>query len=410
MNRDRLLQRFLQYVRLDTMANGGTDEYPSSPGQIELGKLVVEHLQEIGASDISQDKHGIVMATIPATAEGIPTVAFNAHLDTSPETTAANVKPQIIDNYAGGDIPLTGDTSKVITVKKCAELADLKGKTLITTDGTTLLGGDDKAGMAIMMELGNYLLENPGIEHGPVRLLFTCDEEIGRGTLHCDIDKIDSTVCYTFDGGGENDVDIETFSADLAVIEISGINIHPAIAKDKMVNGLRIAGEFLARLPREVSPECTEGRDGFMHPYSIEGGVASVEIQIILRSFESAQLEVYANQLRELAKEVAAEFPSCEIDVKTSRQYRNLGDGLKNEPRAVEYAVEAHKRLGREAKLGIIRGGTDGSQFTEKGLPTPNLSSGQHNIHSPLEFACLDEMLAACEVGLEIVKVWAEKR
>lgn len=410
MNRERLLERFLQYVKIDTMANDNTENYPSSSGQLELGKLVVEQLEEMGAADVSQDQHGIVMATIPGNIDGVPVVAFNAHFDTSPETPADDVKPQVIENYTGGDIPLNGDPSKVIQVASCNELEGLIGKTLITTDGTTLLGGDDKAGMAIMMELGNYLLENPEIPHGDIRLLFTCDEEIGRGTLHADIDKIDATVCYTFDGGGQDHVDGETFSADLAVVHIEGVNIHPAIAKDKMVNAIRAAGEFLARMPSDVSPERTDGRDGFMHPYTIDGGVASLTIRIILRSFDSPQLEVYAEQLRELGSQVASEFPGSSISVETKRQYRNLGDGLKLEPRAIEYAVEAHKRLGREPKLSIIRGGTDGSQFTEKGLPTPNLSSGQHNIHSPLEFACLDEMLAACEVGLEIVKVWAEKK
>ena len=410
MNRDRLLERFLQYVKIDTMANDQTDQYPSSSGQIELGKLVASQLNEMGASNVNQDEFGIVMATIPGNTEDAPTIAFNAHLDTSPETSATGVNPQVIENYEGGDITLPGDLSKVITVDKCEELKDLVGKTLITSDGTTLLGGDDKAGMAIIMELANHLLENPDIPHGDVRVLFTCDEEIGRGTLHANVAKIDATVCYTFDGGGMDDVDIETFSADMATVTFGGINIHPAIAHDKMVNSLRAAGEFLAKLPRDASPERTKEREGFLHPYVVKGGVAETVIRIILRSFDTSQLDEYAKQLRELGDQVASEFPGSTFDIAITRQYRNLGDGLKQEPRAVEYAVEAHRRLGREPKLSIIRGGTDGSQFTEKGLPTPNLSSGQHNIHSPLEFACLDEMIAACEVGLELVNVWAEKK
>lgn len=407
MNRKRLLERFLEYVQIDTTAREAVDQYPSSPGQLELGRHVLAQLQELGLTDARQDEHGIVMATVPGNRVA-PVVAFNAHFDTSPETSGAHVRPRLIEDYAGGDIPLTGDPTQVITVDQCPELADLVGTTLITTDGTTLLGGDDKAGMAIMMELASHLVENPDIPRGDVRLLFTCDEEIGRGALHVDVDKVAATVCYTFDGGGRDQVDVETFSADLATVTFSGVNIHPSIARGKMINAIRAAGEFVSRLPRDEAPETTDGRDGFLHPYTIEGGVGQVVVRIILRSFETPQLGEFAERLRELAGIVEGQVPGCRIGVEVSRQYRNLGDGLKQEPRAAEFALEAHRRLGRKAVPGIIRGGTDGSQFTEKGLPTPNLSSGQHNIHSPLEFACLDEMLAACEVGLEIVKVWAE--
>ncbi len=407
MNRQRLLDRFLQYVRVDTTAREGVEQYPSSQGQLQLGRLVLEQLTQLGLEDAAQDEHGIVMATVPGNPQA-PVVAFNAHLDTSPETSGAGVNPQVISSYPGGDIVLEGDDSQVITQAQCQELAGLVGKTLITTDGTTLLGGDDKAGVAIMMELAHHLMEHPDVRHGPVRLLFTCDEEIGRGALHVDIDKVDASVCYTFDGGGQDDVDVETFSADLATVKFSGVNIHPAIAKDKMINSIRGAGWFIQRMPHDLAPEKTQDRDGFLHPYTIEGGVAGVTLKIILRSFETPQLSTYADQLRAIAQTVQGDVPGCQVQVEITKQYRNLGDGLKREPRAVEYAVEAHRRLGRQANLSIIRGGTDGSQFTGRGLPTPNLSSGQHNIHSPLEFACLDEMLAACEVGLEIVKIWAE--
>lgn len=407
MNQQRLLDRFLQYVRIDTTAREGVDQYPSSPGQLELGRIVLRQLLELGLEDAVQDEHGIVMATVPGNCEA-PTVAFNAHLDTSPETSGANVRPNVIQNYSGEDIPLSGDATKIITRAKCDELAGLVGKTLITTDGTTLLGGDDKAGVAIIMELAHHLIENPEIKHGPVRLLFTCDEEIGRGALHVDIARVNATAAYTFDGGGQNQVDLETFSADLATVTFNGVNIHPAIAKNKMVNAVRAAGEFVNRMPRDLAPETTDGRNGFMHPYTIEGGVARCFVKILLRSFETSELGIFAEQLRTIASSVEKSFSDCAIDVAITRQYRNPGDGLRAEPRAAGHAIAAHQRLGREAEQGIIRGGTDGSQFTEMGLPTPNLSSGQHNIHSPLEFACLDEMLAACEVGLEIVKLWAE--
>ena len=389
------------------MANEGVEEYPSSAGQLELGRLVVEQLKEMGLQDAAQDRHGIVMATIPGNVDA-PAIAFNAH-DTSPETSAAGVKPRVIDNYDGQDIPLTGDPSRIITSRKCPELASLTGKTLITTDGTTLLGGDDKAGVAIIMELANHLMEHPEIPRGPVRVLFTCDEEIGRGALYVDVRNVDATAAYTFDGGGQNHVDVETFSADLATVKFTGVNIHPAIAKDKMVNAIRAMGAFIDRMPHNLAPENTCNREGFLHPYTVEGGVAQVMLKIILRSFDTPQLNAYADILNEIARGVEAEISGCTVDVSITQQYRNLGDGLRKEPRAAAYAIEAHRRLGREAKRSIVRGGTDGSQFTERGLPTPNLSSGQHNIHSPLEFACLDEMVAACEVGLELVRVWAEQ-
>ncbi len=408
MNRKRLLERFLQFVRVDTTAREGAATYPSTPGQLELGKLVVSQLRQMGIADVSQDEHGIVLATIPANnGRSKPVVAFNSHFDTSPETPGANVRPQLIEKYAGGDIPLPGNPNQIISVDKCPDLNNLLGKTLITTDGNTLLGGDDKAGMAIMMELAQHLIENPAIQHGPVRLLFTCDEEIGRGVQHVDIARVAADVCYTFDGGGQDDVDQETFSADLATVGLHGANMHPGIAKDKMINAIRMAGSFLEKMPRDVAPERTDGRVGFLHPYTLEGSVAKSEIKILLRSFETAELEPLAQRLREIAREVEHEFTGGRVEVQIKKQYRNMRDGLIREPRAVEFAVEAHRRLGREAKLTIIRGGTDGSQLTERGLPTPNLSSGQHNIHSPLEFACLDEMLAACEVGIEIIKLWA---
>ena len=348
------------------------------------------------------------MAMVPGNGEGAPVVAFNAHLDTSPETSGANVKPNVIRDFDGKDIKLTGDSDQVITAATCPELPDAKGKTIITTDGTTLLGGDDKAGVAIMMELANHLIENPSIPHGPVRLLFTCDEEIGHGVDHVDIKAVNATVCYTFDGGAQDMVDQETFSADMALVTVKGVNIHPSIGKGRMVNAIRVASDFIDSMPADVSPECTDGRDGFMHPYVMDGGVAESTIKILLRDFETGKLAAYADQLMQLATEVAAKHAGSSIDVQIVKQYRNMAEGLVSEPRAVALAVAAHEALGRKPDLSIIRGGTDGSQLTEKGLPTPNLSSGQHNIHSPLEWACLDEMVAACEVGVELVKQWAK--
>ena len=407
VNRERLLNRFLEYVQVDTTAVEQSGRYPSSAGQLDLGKLLVKQLITMGITDANQDEYGIVMATVPATTECNEVVAFNAHVDTSPETTGANVKPHVIENFDGQDIQLSGDSTKIITAQSCSELPDAAGKTIITSDGTTLLGGDDKAGVAIIMELANCLIENDQIPRGQVRLLFTCDEEIGHGVDHVDLEKLAATVCYTFDGGAQNIVDNETFSADLAVVKVKGVNIHPAIAKDKMVNAIRGAAHFLDQLPADLSPERTEGREGFLHPYVIDGGVSETTIKILLRDFDASKFENYKSILQTAADNTSNAITGLEIELEFTKQYRNMGEGLSKEPRAVEFAAEAHRALGREPDLQIIRGGTDGSRLTELGLPTPNLSSGQHNIHSPLEWACLDEMVAACEVGIQIVKKWA---
>jgi len=411
INHQRLLGRFLRYVQIDTTAYDSAQTYPSSPGQLVLGKLLADELREMGLKSVEHDQHGLVWATVPATVKHeTPVVAFNAHVDTSPETTGKNVKPHVIRNYAGGDIPLTGDPTKMIRVADNPELGKLIGKTIVTTDGTTLLGADDKAGVAAIMELVHHLVEHPQIPHGALRILFTCDEEIGHGIDHVDLKKLGATVGYTLDGSGAGEIDTETFSADLAVVSIRGVNIHPSIGKGRMVNALRAAAAFIARLPKDtLSPETTDGREGFLHPYTIEGGVAEVKVKVLLRDFVTAELASKADVLRQAAREVVAEIPGCKIDVQISKQYRNMGEGLVKEPRAVAYAQEAYRRLKRECKLTIIRGGTDGSQLTERGLPTPNLSTGEHNPHSPLEWTCLEEMTAAVEVLVELVQVWSAK-
>ncbi len=410
MNKERLLERFLQYVAIDTTANDANDGYPSSEGQRELGRLLVRQLEEIGLDDVEQDEHGLVWATIPSTTDNdVPVVAFNAHLDTSPETSGTDVKPQVIRGYEGGDLRLSGDSNQVIRVADNPELEGLVGATLITTDGTTLLGGDDKAGVAVIVEAAACLMEHPEITHGPIRILFTCDEEIGRGTKHVDLSRLGAVVCYTLDGDAANKIDVETFSADLATVTVRGVNIHPSIAKDRMVNAIRAAAAYVSRLPKDqLSPETTEDREGFIHPYHSEGGVGQAVLKLILRDFDTARLAERADLLRKVAREVECEFPGVAIGVDVTRQYRNPADGLHLEPRAVAYAQKAHERRGRNAQLTSIRGGTDGSLLTEKGLPTPNLSSGQHNPHSPLEWACLDEMGAAVDVLVELAGVWAE--
>jgi len=383
---DTLLDRFCRYVRIDTQSDESATTYPSSTGQLELGRLLTDELQEMGLADAVQDSHGIVMATLPSTvSHAAPVMAWNAHVDTSPETSGKNVQPQIHRQYAGGDITLPGDPSKVVRISEQPELARLKGKTIITTDGTTLLGSDDKSGLAVIMETAAYLLAHSELPHGPIRILFTCDEEIGHGVDHVDLNKLGAQVAYTLDGSGQGEIDGETFSADLATVTITGVNIHPGLAKGRMVNAVRLAALFLDRLPRVVlAPETTADREGFLHPYRIEGGVAQVKMRILLRDFETIRLAEKVELLHAAARLLAAEFPQAKVDVQVTPQYRNMAEGLAREPRALSFADEAMRRAGVEPKRCIVRGGTDGSRLTEMGLPTPNLSCGEHNIHSPL--------------------------
>jgi tripeptide aminopeptidase len=408
---ETLLDRFCRYVRIDTQADEKATTYPSSPGQLELGHLLVQELRAMGLENAAVDEHGIVLATIPQTqVRAAPTIAWIAHLDTSPETSGKNVRPIIHRHYDGRDIILPGDPRKVLRVADNPELVPMKGATLITTDGTTLLGSDDKSGVAVIMEAASYLLAHPEIPHGPIRVCFTCDEEIGRGVDHLDLQKLAAHVAYTLDGGARGEIDGETFSADLAVVAIQGVNIHPAIAKGCMVNAVRLAGAFLERMPRQaLAPEATANREGFLHPYRIEGGVGETTLRILLRDFETAMLADKAQLLRTIAGLLEQEHPQARIEVKVVPQYRNMADGLSREPRALAFAEEAMRRAGIEPKRTIVRGGTDGSRLTEMGLPTPNLFTGEHNLHSPLEWTTLEEMSAAVRVLGELAQVWAEK-
>jgi len=409
MNAQRLLDRFLRYVQIDTTAREGTEVYPSSPGQLDLGRLLVDELHQAAIADAKQDEFGIVLATVPATVPyPVPTIAWCAHLDTSPETSGAGVRPQVIRNYAGGDIVLPGAPGQVLRPDEQPELRDMIGRTLITSDGTTLLGADDKAGVAVIMETVQWLSEHPEIKHGPIRICFTCDEEVGRGVEHLPPSRIQATVCYTLDGQGVDTIDVETFSADLATVTIRGVNIHPGVAKGRMVNAVRVAGCFLEHLPRRLAPEHTADRQGFLHPYEISGGVAEVRLRVLLRDFDTEELARLAAVLRRAAHSAREQFPGSQIEVSVKPQYRNMAEGLAKEPRAVGFAQRALEKLGRKAKLAIVRGGTDGSRLTELGLPCPNLATGEHCPHSPLEWTCLDEMVAAGQWLVALAEVWCQ--
>jgi|SRR5579863_3874431 len=407
-----LLDRFLRYVQIDTQSNEASHTVPSTAKQLDLCKLLETECRELGLADVSLDQFGIVMATVPATVVGhAPTIAWVAHVDTSPETSGTGVKPIVHSPYAGGDITLPGDPTKVITVADNPDLEKLVEGTVVTTDGTTLLGADDKAGVAVIMSAAAHLMLHPEIAHGPIRLCFTCDEEIGHGVDHIDLKRLDAICAYTLDGDGEGSVDCETFSADQAIVTVTGINIHPSIGKGKMVNAVKILAEFLTQLPADrLSPETTADREGFLHPYHItEGGVAKAEVRILLRDFETPKLAEYAALLDEIASELRTKYPRARIDIRIVEQYRNMREGLALEPRALAKAIEATRAPGLEPRQTIIRGGTDGSRLTALGLPTPNLSTGEHNPHSPLEWTSLEEMQHAVDVLVALAQSWANE-
>ncbi len=406
INSERLLNRFLRYVRVDTTANPESNTYPSSPGQLELGRLLAVELRDMGAIHVEQDSNGLVWATIPATVAGaIPTVLFNAHLDTSPEAPGKDVRPQVIEAYTGGDIQLC--EGRIISVAACPALNELHGHCLITTDGSTLLGGDDKAGVAAIMELCQHLLENPYLPHGEVRVLFTCDEEIGRGAKYMSLEKASAMVGYTLDGSGECEVESENFSADQLTVRALGNNIHPSIGKGRMINAVRGLALLLAELPIDhLAPESTDGRDGFLHPYSVSGGVYAAEAKILLRDFQTGKLDEYEQLVRDVAEQAAGKLPGLTFEIVRTRQYRNMSDSIRQTPQVVDFAVQAFERLGKTSHIGSIRGGTDGAMFSEMGLPTPNLSVGQHNIHSVLEFASLNQIVVAIQHAIQLLDVW----
>jgi len=407
-----VLERFVRYARLDTTADESSATAPSTAKQLVLCDLLADECRALGLENVSRSPQGVVLATIPGNIpEDVPVIAWLAHVDTSPEFSGTNVQPVLHRNYQGGDLVLPGDPSRVIRAEENPALAKLIGATIVTSDGTTLLGADDKAGIAAMMTAAATLMSRPDLPHGPVRLCFTCDEEIGRGVAHLDLDALGAVCAYTLDSDGAGHIDVETFSADQAVVTVTGINIHPSIGLGKMVNALRILSEFLASLPTDrLSPETTSGREGFLHPYHIEGGVAQATSRILLRDFSTPKLQEYADLLEKLAAELRTKYPRAQIEVKIRKQYRNMGEGLEREPRAVPLALEAYRALGIEPQLGIIRGGTDGSQLTERGLPTPNLSTGEHNPHSPLEWTCLEEMQTAADHLVELARAWGRER
>src|SRR5580704_2944112 len=408
---DTLLDRFVRYAKLDTQASEFGTSYPSTEKQLTLCRLLARECEELRLKDVSMSEFGVVTASVPATVKhAAPAIAWFAHVDTSPEFSAEHVNPIVHRNYRGEDIVLPGDPSRVIRVSDNPTLKKLVGATVITTDGTTLLGADDKAGIAAIMTAAAHLLAHPEIPHGPIRVCFTCDEEIGHGVDHVEIDKLGVVCGYTLDSEGSGRVDAETFSADLAIVTITGVNTHPSVGKGAMVNAIRILSDFITRMPTDtLCPEVTDGREGFLHPYQLTGGVATASVRIILRDFETPTLREHAARLEAIAAELRAQHPRARIEIEIVKQYRNMRDGLGKEPRAMPKAIEATRAAGLEPELSIIRGGTDGSVLTERGLPTPNLSTGQHNPHSPLEWTSLEEMQQAVDVLVQLTVSWGRE-
>ncbi len=406
-----LVERFVKYAKINTQAEEGSETYPSSACQLDLARELVQELQDLGLNDAAMDKHGYVTASLAANdpaLEQVPVVAFIAHMDTYPEVSGEGVQPTFHENYQGGDIKLPKN-NVVIPASENPYLTECLGETIITADGTTLLGADDKAGIAEIMEAVTRIIENPEFKHGPVKIAFTPDEEIGKGVLHFDVEKFGATVAYTMDGGQRGDIENETYCADSAIVTFTGRDIHPGYAKDKMVPAVRVASEFVTLLPRDMAPETTEGKQGYIHPINMEGNTSKVTVHCLIRDFDVKELEPKEDLVRKLADEACAKWPGSSVEVEIKQYYRNMKYDLEKEPRAIDYATEGIKRVGLEPKLSSIRGGTDGSNLSARGLPTPNIFTGEQSFHSYTEWVCTKDMELATQTILQTIAVWAEK-
>jgi tripeptide aminopeptidase len=407
---DTVIDRFLRYVVIDTQSDAKSATQPSTEKQKNLGRLLVEELLAIGLSDAHLDEHGYIYATIPSNVDKpVPVICFCSHMDTAPDFTGTNVKPQLIRAYAGGDIQLSGDPQQIIRVADHPALRDQIGNDIITTDGTTLLGADDKAGIAEIMTAAQFLIDNPEIRHGTIKILFTVDEEIGRGVDKVDLEKLDAAFAYTMDGETAGYIEDETFSADGVEITIQGVAIHPGFAKGRMENAIKIAGAIIDRLPKHVAPETTEGREGFVHPTGVKGAMDKATISLIIRDFNDEGLATKEAMIEAIVKDVMPDYPGSSYTFEVKHQYRNMKAILDRHPEIVDNAVEAIRRAGMEPVRGSIRGGTDGSRLSFMGLPCPNIFAGGHAFHSPLEWVSRQDMEKAVKTIVELAKVWEER-
>jgi tripeptide aminopeptidase len=406
------LERFLRYVTIDTRSDEHSTTVPSTPGQLVLLRLLVSELRAMGIEDADIDEHGYVMATIPATVRDteVPAIGFIAHVDTSPEMPGVDVRPIVHRAYDGRDLVLPDDATAVLRLADDPALAAQFGNDIVTASGLTLLGADDKAGVAEIMEAAAHLIAHPEIPHGRVRIAFTPDEEIGKGADHFDVARFGAVCAYTLDGGGRGELEFESFSADAITVTFKGFNTHPGYAKGRMVNAIKLASDFIARLPRGVlSPETTAGYDGYVHPYQMAASVDRTSVKLLVRDFVTSGLADKEAVVVRLAREVVAEEPRASVEFKVEQSYRNMREVLDDHPRVLAHAREAIRRAGLEPRERPIRGGTDGSKLSFMGLPTPNLFAGEHNFHSRLEWVSAQDMEKAVEVIVHLCRIWAER-
>lgn len=403
-------ERFLRYVRIDTQSDASSPTCPSTEKQKDLGRLLAQELRDLGLADAHLDDHGYVYATVPATTgKAVPVICFCSHMDTSPDCTGTDVKPQIVRNYPGGDIVLPADPSQIIRAAEHPALVGQIGNDVITTDGTTLLGADNKAGLAEIMDAVQILLANPGIKHGVIKILFTPDEEIGRGADKVDLKKLGADFGYTIDGESAGHLEDETFSADGVTITIQGVSAHPGFAKGKMEHALKIASRIVDRLPKDMAPETTEDREGFLHPVGLHGGLDSATLSLIVRDFSEQGLKEKETLLEHIVRGVIVDFPRSSYRLEIKQQYRNMKEVLDRHPAVVDNAIEAIRRAGLAPIRSSIRGGTDGSRLSFMGLPCPNIFAGEHAFHSRLEWVSVQDMEAAVRTIVHLAAIWEEK-
>ena len=407
-----VLDRFLRYVKYDTQSKETSTTYPSTDSQLVLLRDLVSELKEIGLTDAAIDGHGYVTASIPPTTTkaGVPTIGFIAHVDTSPEMPGAGVKPIVHAKYDGRDLVLPDDPAAVLRLSEIPALAGQIGHDIVTASGTTLLGADNKAGVAEIVTAAAHLVAHPEIPHGRIRIAFTPDEEVGRGTLHFNVPAFGAAYAYTMDGGSRGEIEIESFSADAITVTFNGANTHPGYAKGRMVNAIKVAASFIDALPRgTLSPETTEGYEDFVHPYVVNASVDRTSVRLLVRDFVTAGLKDKEAMVERLAREAAARYPGASVDVAVEESYRNMREVLDRYPAIADHAREAIRRAGIEPHSRPIRGGTDGSRLSFMGLPTPNLFAGEHNFHSRLEWVSVQDMEKAVEVIVHLCQVWDER-
>lgn len=405
-----LMERFITYAKIDTQSDANNDATPSTPGQFDLANLLVQELQEMGMTDVSVDGFGYVMATLPANTDGdIPTIGFLAHVDTATDFTGKNVRPQITENYDGKDIVLNKEENIILSTTDFPELSQYKGHTVITTDGTTLLGADNKAGIAEIMTAMHHLITHPEIKHGKIRVAFTPDEEIGRGPHKFDVERFDATYAYTVDGGPLGELQYESFNAAQARVTFKGNSVHPGTAKNKMINAGKMAATFINEIPNEEAPEYTEGYEGFYHLSSITGDVENAELIYIIRDFDKAKFQERKDVMQKIAEKLQSKYGAESVNLELRDQYYNMREKIEPVKEIVDIAYDAMKNLDIEPIVKPIRGGTDGSQLSYMGLPTPNIFTGGENFHGKFEYVSVDNMMKASKTIIEICKLFAQR-